>query len=67
MRIKNGLKICSFYTTREIQQKATACPTIIINKISRGSATNGNTAISSVCLQKGIIGCDWLRSYTYSV
>jgi hypothetical protein len=66
VRIKNGLKILNFYKVRGIQQKATAGPRVIINKISRGFSTKGNTAVSRVFVQKGSTGCDWLRSYTYS-
>jgi hypothetical protein len=35
---------------REIQQKATAVQTAITNRTSRGSLTNGSTAVASVCV-----------------
>jgi len=57
VRIKNGLKIRSFYRVCEIQQKARAGPTVITNTISRVSSTNGSVAIPSLCVcRRALLG-----------
>jgi hypothetical protein len=62
---KTGLKVPRVPPGGEIQQKPTAGPTDVPNRISRGSSTDGSTAVASVCVLNGSAGCDWLSVYTY--
>jgi len=54
------------YPIRGIEQKETAGATAIANWTSRGSSTNGRTAVAS-CVQKGNTASDWHRFYIYII
>ena len=54
---------------REIKQRATAGPTDITNRTSRGSLNNGSTAVAKcVCVQRaalGVTGLGFIYIYIY--
>jgi hypothetical protein len=59
-----GSKFHHFSPVDGIQQTPTAGPTAVTNRTSRGSSSDGSTAVASVCVHKDSAGCDWLRFYT---
>jgi hypothetical protein len=49
--LKKGPKVNHLSPVGEIQQKLTASPTDVPNRNSRGSSTDGSTAVASVCVR----------------